>query len=592
MISLISVGVTRYPLKENLEDILCAEKDARNIYETFKKVLKSSFNEYKSICLLDIKQNLFENFLTSYVRHLENDDLIIIYYSGHGESLRDTYYLNFYDSEEESYMISTSTIKEILSQTQAHALVILDSCFSGSGLNLANGFVSSYCKSKISVLVSAEKYTPSQFTEKGSVFTEGLCRALEALVKVNETITLKQLVDEINSYNIKCLCNMEEGESDVFLLNHKKTLDRFSKSFIDSTMLKLTNNPSVIKEMLWYSILDLPSFVKEKIKKRYLAAENNKNEGSWLVRKAIGNFLCSCNAPKSDFDGLINSANWMEICIGLNALKYQICEDIASRIKSILQGTNYPMSLIWLANLYLIDSEYSDLKISLKSNMAKTKWGLYDIYTRFRKKGEAENSSIIHIIEENISDNSLLKYIYLDNDTMQDEYWGKLKQSNLYKDIEQSSTERGRLGEQEVNKKWLMSILYGSWRDYIHIDLNNYLMNTSSDIIKEELELSQYFFKIEIKISILSFFESHEDYFNIYKEQLKWSLEDEHPWVNNIAIGLYRDHIEKILDRKIDRKLYPGVLDLFITARNNGLLVNPKYHEMYKLTLSEIKSLT
>lgn len=65
MISLISVGVTRYPLKENLEDILCAEKDARNIYETFKKVLKSSFNEYKSICLLDIKQNLFENFLTS-----------------------------------------------------------------------------------------------------------------------------------------------------------------------------------------------------------------------------------------------------------------------------------------------------------------------------------------------------------------------------------------------------------------------------------------------------------------------------------------------------------------------------------------------
>ena len=79
---------------------------------------------------------------------------------------------------------------------------------------------------------------------------------------------------------------------------------------------------------------------------------------------------------------LIESNNWMLQTIGWIAIRDDMSKDIIVLIEDIIIDSKAIMDLVWLADLYYTDSKFRNIKISLKSNLAKTKWGVLEIWKR------------------------------------------------------------------------------------------------------------------------------------------------------------------------------------------------------------------
>jgi hypothetical protein len=252
------------------------------------------------------------------------------------------------------------------------------------------------------------------------------------------------------------------------------------------------------------------------------------------------------------------------------------------------------MNLVWLAHLYLSDSEFSDINVALNSNLSQTKWSIYDIYSRYRKK----SNDILKILDAEIKSNELLANVHIEEKiidlSLQNLPLDKLYKSKLYRFIEEYSYYRGRIEKKEQGKKWLLSVLYGSWRDQQKIDLKDYLNNTKADIIIKELELVSFFPAIETRMAVLSYFLIDKENFNKYKDSLIWGIKEEHPWIRVLAVRLFND-VEQLkvdcLSVYVDSTLYPGILDLILTANelsiDTDLMVNN-----YNFTENEMKALS
>lgn len=576
MISTLSIGISNYNSKE-LTEIPCAVIDSNNFYETICSTFKNVFNHFNSICLNNISEHVFHDFLKYYIKSINKDDIFIMYFSGHGDINDDIFSFNFIDEK-----ISQTAILDILRTSRGHTIIIIDSCFSGVGLSMSNS-LSSTRMSKISVLASVSKTTISPFKDNGSLFTNALCDAIRSL-KSFEKISMNDIAETIKKKGVPCFINVEEGENDIVLYNNTNK-NIFDKAFSRKTLNKLKYSNTTTKEMLWYSIVDLPQDIKNKIANEYLDIGDNKNEGSWLVRKAIGNFLCSCQFDTEKILDSLDSLNWMEQCIALNTIKYGINEDTSLKLKAIVSNRKNPMCLVWLANLYLTDSEFRSIDVSLDSNLVESEWGVYDIYTRLKKEF-SEESLIEKFQEKKMNDKiTFLEKLRSDNTP--------LKQTKIYDYISKKAKKRGRLGIESTNKKWLLSIINGVWRDQLAIDLETYFSNTTSDIIKEELFLCKDFPEVEIRMLILSYFENNRDNFYFYKESLVWGIRDCHPWVRSIALRLFpvsNTILLSLHENIIDNKVYPGLIDLLLTAKEVGYDIKDII-SVYNLSDNEIKAL-
>ena len=104
------------------------------------------------------------------------------------------------------------------------------------------------------------------------------------------------------------------------------------------------------------------------------------------MRRAIGSLLSTLKGNSHHIYetelNLLNSNNWMLQTIGLIACRHNVNIDISNILRNMVINKENPMSLVWLADLYLSDSKFADLEVSLKSNLAKTGWGLIQIWDR------------------------------------------------------------------------------------------------------------------------------------------------------------------------------------------------------------------
>lgn len=597
MISIVSVGIENYPMNNSLATIECAFLDALKFYSVIENNFSGKIKNFNSICLKNLKAVEFTSFIKSLYNSLDKDDLFILFYSGHGEIISNRLYLNFYDSENTNNgKISSREIQEILNSHPARSILILDACHSGAALNIANND-DLLKKSKVSVISSSESYELASYSNAGSKFTNALCQAITELTNIGKQVSIDNIAIKIKNYGLKCLVNVEEGEHDVILFE-KEDEKNYDRLFIQNTLIQLEKVNNITKEMLWYSLIELPNYVKVDLLVEYLKLDGNKNEGSWLVRRAIGSFICSINIEfaqkKSLLFPLLRSPNWMEQIIALNALKYDIDEEISKELKKIIGQKESNMNLVWLAHLYLSDSEFSDINVALNSNLSLTKWGIYDIYSRYREK----SNDILKILETEIKSNELLANVHIEEKIKEPSLLNlpidKFYNSKLYRFIEDYSFSRGRIEKKEQGKKWLLSVLYGSWRDQQKIDLKEYLNNTKTDIIKKELKLVSFFPAIEKRMAVLSYFLIDKENFNKYRDSLIWGIKEEHPWVRVLAIRLFND-VEQLkidcLSVYADSTLYPGILDLILTANELSIDTNLMVNN-YNFTENEMKALS
>lgn len=593
MTSLLAIGIEEY---NTFADIPCAYSDAFSVYNTLNNVLKNTFLSSTSICLKNIDDNQFLEMLSMYQLLVESDDKLIVYFSGHGEIIKDEFYFCFSNDNKrdpKKGKIPLKILNDKLENINCHIILILDSCHSGAALNLSikNNI---YLKSKISTLTSSEAYNGSQFDDVGSFFTKAFCDSLQYLHNQEEDITLNNIYKAMKLHNYSfAKINVQEGEVDIEL--EEKIKYSYSNTFLDDIITKYLKYSIALREMLWYQTEDIPLSAKHKLLNKYKVIK--LSEPSWLVRRAIGTFIYKLKEDNKKIEYLkyfLYSSNWMDNCIGLIGARYSLQNyEIQNLYKGFLTEQTF-MDSCWLANLYLTDSNIIDVKLLMKSNFIKSSWGVLDLWQRLEKHYE-NKMDLLFIVKENIDSHllvGLLNHIALEN-----KYYDILKinidKTLLNEDLLKSkfvhmlyvSKSRGSI--KNIKSKWLYSGIYGNWRNHTNLDYSHYIDNTNLETIQNELNFMKSLPLVEMRMSLFQFFlENKQDYEELLP-YLTWGLNDSHPWVVREAVKLFDlELIQDKIDTNIDRLVYPGFFDLVIELSKKGFNIST-FLNKYKLTKQE-----
>lgn len=577
MVSVISIVNSKYgDAKLNIE---CARQDGEMVLDTFRQLLKDDYDLYTSGCLENIRSHEVSNILSVLFRSQHESNTIIVYFSCHAEM--DGNELNLLMSNaslegNEGYF-SVTDLQRLCQKVNNKFLLIFDCCYSGGALHLANKkYIDK--ESNITVICSSSYWTTAKYDKKGSKFCLSFCEALRSLEGWGGEVTVSKLVKHIKKMNVECLVNISEGQEDFVIFPGEQQITIYGDKFVKTFIEKLDNCVAV-REMMWYSINDLPNSVKIKILEKYL--EKGCSEASWLVRRAMGNVLSGLdNRTESEYiiDKFLNSLNWMEKCVGIVAISNSISEKRAQYLKDILCDEHSKIDLVWLADLYLSDSVYYDIQVTIKTNLSKSVWGLIEIWDRYSEKYE----DLFDIISKCIEDKTLLDGLAREIELRNNLRKGTLT-SFLY-----NGNKRGRTVE--LKKKWLLSLLYGNWRGRVECDLKGYFSNNNDSKIIYELKEAKNIPSVERRVSLFEFFENESQYFEKYKEYIKWGLQDEHPWVRRAAILCFKnsiEEVEKAFMDKINTDIYPETFAMIINAASITLKNYKEYIKGYGWVESE-----
>lgn len=563
MITVLSFGITG-----NSDDkdwrIPCAYKDAEKVYYLFKRIFKNNFSSYNSLCINNVTKNNLRVLIETVIESINSQKMsnntenqLIFYFSGHGHEVENELYLKLLDKS-----ISCKELSYSFEEYMGEIIFILDCCNSGAAIKLAN-IESFQKKNNISIITSSDYYQTSSYNEEESEFTKQFCNAMDHLNENLEQISIKNIENDIRKQGGNCFQRTAYEKDVIFKQNNpidkiEEITSKFCENIHTSDISK--------KEMLVYSIDNYPSIIKISILENLI--DEFKHEGSWLIRRAFGSILCNCTNVEVKKRNFLSSAfksnNWMLECIALIGIRNDI-KDYVGNVKEIVMNSDV-MDLTWLANLYYCDSSYKDINISLASKLSQTTWGVLEIYSNYSK----EEKDAYKIISESISNKDLLKKIDDQISLEKDSIKGSLIEA--IKDAKK----RGKINRQE--NKWLISNLFGYWRNYADLDLKDYLENNFDDKIKNELSKARELPKYEMRMSIFQYFCIDIENGKKYCENLLWGIEDEHPWVKREAVEFFKDHKEIIKDKNIhfdiniDRSLYPGALDYYIVLVKYGFV--------------------
>lgn len=565
-------------MNRNLENIPCAVKDAQCVYSAFKSIMASDFSSCSSACFVDITSQSFEaliqNIFLNDSIYSDNNDIVVIYFSGHAVIKRSTKTLGlcFFDSVDDARgTVDIGRIYELTKNSGKSVLLILDCCYSGAALKLASMSVDS---SRYSILTACDDIDISTYDETGSQFAKVLCKAIYDIKSNGDEFSLNSLSQKMVNLGYKgAMLNFGASSAkDVsFIFKPRSNFLKQYNDFVPRFLDRVNHSNAVLREAMWYSLVDVPEPVVYDICETYFGINGSKrsvSEASWLVRRSIGSVIsCLSDTRRKEqlIYALLSSCFWQEQCIGLIGARYllrdqrEVFEFVAARIAD---GTIVRIDAVWLANLYMGDNTQYTPEIFFNTTLVQSSWGTIELYKTLQK-AEAYKHNALEIIEKVVSpenQKALQGYIALN---------GENKSNKLVQQLRKGKV-RGRLPEKEKSK-FLLSALYGSWRDQINVDLSNYFNSEFQTTIANHLEKAKDFSSIEFKMSLLSYFQTLPNGAKKYWRSIDWALSDKNLWVRREAIKLYYMIYPrgKILDNclcetDITSNFYPGLLDLML----------------------------
>lgn len=589
---LISVGIKNCK-DESFGEIECAYNDAYLVYETFNNILNTDFSDKNSVCLIGPTESEFLSMVKLFKRRLSRSDNLIIYFSGHGELInQESLALLFSDADsdgEGKYRLHQ--LKDILQQVEFQTILILDCCHSGAALNIASS-ASIFSNEKISVIASSSPFGRASFDDKGSVFTRELCNVLNNITEEGKPLSLRIIAEEMELHGSRCYVNTPNSHPNIVLKNSTILIED-NRDFQRRFLLRINESDTTTREMHWYYLMDLPEVTKLEVLRNYF--DKNVSEPHWLVRRAIGSLISEIRNFKYKENivlDLLRSSDWMAQCIGLiGARKEMSHESIRGEVKNIISSETQ-VDAIWLANLYLSDSEFRGIDFALSSSLVKTPWGILDIWVRYAEK--MEKPVLLEKIKSTV-DNSLLKplflHLYFEDGTIEDEkVIEQVKQSKLFSIL----YELKKRGETKSPKqKWLFSSLYGNWRDQVDLKLRDFFDNFHEEEIRTDLELAANLPLVEMRMAIFQYMTIYNDLLKEYFNELKWGVSDPHPWVRRTAIRALQDYpdlVKEAFHEEVNGQLYPGKLDFIIEAITLGIDCDD-YIAKHKLNRNESRSI-
>ncbi|MBN2891248.1 MAG: caspase family protein [Bacteroidales bacterium] len=212
-LKVILIGVSKYP-DDQVSDVPNIKANVNLLKRTLTNSSNFGVPSENIFVSLNKTTNEIINDLTSFVCETENDDTILVYYSGHGfiSDYNSKLYLSTTDSnldDIESTSISIERFVEIISLSNSNQkIVILDSCYSGHIHNLFNNPESSIYgldKSENLYVISSSSgdepsYYPLNSKNSPTYFTGELIKVLQNGIENGKSyITLNQVYTSVKT---------------------------------------------------------------------------------------------------------------------------------------------------------------------------------------------------------------------------------------------------------------------------------------------------------------------------------------------------------------------------------------------------------
>ena len=591
MITLLSFGAELDLETAKTFNSIPANDNAYNIYKCFSIVFGEDFNHPHSGVFYSVTKSEFKCCIAQGTKSISADGIAIVYISCHGRVVDDDLSVLFSDYSEDRNAghMNILALGKMLLKLKCKVILIIDCCYSNKTNvlykiirshqdELKNLSVLSACnKTEESAVDIADMACPGYIGD-GTLFTKYLYNALMQISQEDEDITLQAIKNKMHGDSGIIVF---DGDGDI-ALKRRVGFIKLDPLYLKRFFNEINRSELFKKETLWYSIHEYPEKYRMEILNEWRQNRCPSGEPSWLIRRAIGYVIGSLSGISPFRDefvaNLFASQNWMHKSIGLFSVKRQgfgsiSLDSVKTEILNARSG-----DILWLGHLIYTDSMHADITFSLSTNLARTSWGIIDIWKRFQHLHSPSND-IIKKITDSIQDSLIMRnfcnHIYLDQGCEKSilneiEFDGGLCNSKLAQYL-YSCNRRNKTDPKNAN--WLYSVLYGRWRDNVYADLTEYFENNGTDLIKKELEKGWYLPSVELRMALYDYISNSKEISEKYCEQLLWGLSDKHPWVRRSAIRALKGHLAAMTSfdpKNIDPMLFPGYLDYFIEIANNG----------------------
>lgn len=201
--------------------------------------------------------NDFENTLKKILKDWDSANQLIFYFSGHGDVLRETFFLQFGLTQDDFYPFG-NIINYLKLNGVSRAILILDACHSGAatGIKDTNDKILSTLNKDdipqgIAIVASSQATQKSRELPDGSysVFTDILCQAIETGLNGQPTVNELITVGDIVSYITKKLKNDKEysdfSQRPVLTVNQAEAEIWLTKNISGSTS-KQNRHPETV----------------------------------------------------------------------------------------------------------------------------------------------------------------------------------------------------------------------------------------------------------------------------------------------------------------------------------------------------------
>lgn len=597
MISLLALAVTDVPSAE-LEPLPFALTDARNVYSAVERASGDGFDARLSYVALNPSANQTREVLLLASAAAGPDDLLIVYVSSHGTLRRGGLSIPFSDARPSgSGYLDAGEVASTLRRCPGKVLLILDCCFSGAALAEAN-LRDIYDTPNLSVMASAMPYGRATYGEGGSDFALALVRAIDRVAGEGAAITVGKIAEHVagdDGYGGEILVNLAEGLSDLQLAGpptwywNVATSGDFEGRFLDRVAASAANT----REMLWYNLDGMPDTAKLGVFERF-REHRALYEPNWLVRRAIGTVLSRISSvhpgKRASLLGFLTSKNWMHACVGLVAGRASLDDSLVYDSYRRVVSEMRQMDAVWLANLYLADHSGDTLQLALASPLGATGWGVVDVWKRYEAQFD-DQEQLARSFAAALSDRlplliELRTHLECVRSPVGEELGVEPDHdvvSNELVRFQYGRKPRGVLAPSPV--KWLVSSIYGSWRDQLTGDLHEYLDNTDSAQILRDLRVCSRIPSVEHRVNICRELLSYSAEMPELMDGAGWTVTDPHPWVRTESLKLFSSDpvsVVEALEVETDRVLYPGYFDLLLESYRQRADVTARIQAMTK----------
>lgn len=605
MLILLSVGISNY-LSNDIDNLPKTVTDTNDIYKLLSQLSENNFSHERSISQIDITSIQFITLLDSICESLNKEDIFILYFSGHGSLDNNELFFYFEDANPKKDnlrgKISFSNIKQILCSVTNSVICIFDCCHSGASIKSSLS-PDTFKKSNLSILASSPAYqatVSSKDDNNNSPFTSYLINYIKYSYNSSGKVTISDLTKSFDDSDYTdALIHVQEGAGDITLLESTTyDIERTELNFPKQFFSKIKTSNIRTREMLWYSLKDIPNHLLINIFTLWF--DDNFFEPSWLVRRAVGSILSNKIKINHEIifiiEKFLESRHWSDHCIGIIGSRFLLKKDsnLQGKVKNLFLNENR-MDVVWLAHLYLTDSDLITIEDSISTKLSSSLWGLTDIWDRYRYK---KNTPIYTIVKKLVTcseqnhtfDDFILHikltYPHYDFEKDDNEFISFLK--HIYQ-----KPKRNNITDQNI--KWLLSVIYGEWRGQLDLSLENYFSSLTTSQMDNILNKTFQIPSVECRMAIFQYLSrtpNKSDYLN----NMQWINTECHPWVKREAIDtLSKYNKQSIVNsdiKLVDNNIYPGNTDLMLSYITCGLINDDKLQEISEsLTEAEKESL-